>query len=110
MSICLNDGEMGYLQELAAVQGLQLAAYLRLCAFVRKLPPIVPPINKKEWRKLSTLGNNLNQIVIAIHKGSIKDTMPIVPLIGKLIDEIKSLQAALRGHEPSQNDLDEAQF
>lgn len=62
--------ECGLIAERAAEANLTLAAYLRTAALRARInPPLVPPINLRFVGDLGRVGNNLNQLVHAIHAG-----------------------------------------
>ncbi|MGE4232031.1 MAG: hypothetical protein AB7F43_01765 [Bacteriovoracia bacterium] len=68
--IRLTPAERDWLKCVAKNQALSLSEYIRRAALKRRLPPSpAPEINRKTYLELSRIGNNLNQLLRAIHAG-----------------------------------------
>jgi len=62
--------ERDRLKQSALASKVSLSEFIRRAALKRRLPPPpAPEINLKSYQELALIGNNLNQLVRAIHKG-----------------------------------------
>lgn len=58
------------LYEAARSVGLSLSEYVRRAALKRPMPKAsAPEVNRETYRELCRIGNNLNQLMRAIHEG-----------------------------------------
>ena len=62
VQVCLNDGELEYLDTIRAVVKRSRSEFFRL-AILENLPMQNPPINTLAWQELSRVASNLNQLV-----------------------------------------------
>lgn len=62
--------ERNSIKESASVRKLSVSAFIRTVVTGRKLPsPASPEVNRATYQELGRIGNNLNQLVRAIHGG-----------------------------------------
>ena len=70
---------------------LSLSEWVRRAVFSRKLPPqAAPEVNRETYQELARVGNNLNQLVRAIHRGELPQTS-----LGRL-PELEGLRVLLK--------------
>ena len=99
VTVRLNGAEHQFLKELAKQSNLEVAAYLRQCAFIENVPPVVniPEINRGAWRALGKTLSNFNQCIRLIHRGMIINGQELLPLILTTKVESEALRDALVG-------------
>ncbi len=69
----LTPGERDGLQVKAKSSGLSLSEFIRRAALKRRLPPPpVPEINRRAYEELARIGNNLNQLLRAVHSRAVQ--------------------------------------
>ena len=95
--IRLSAREREYLHLLAQEQNMQVAEYLRACAFTSKLRPLLPDANKVKWAELSRLASNLNQLAQAKNAGFELNGHELSLLLKETLAELKKLRDALVG-------------
>jgi hypothetical protein len=102
--------ECGLIAALAAEANLTLSAYLRAAALRAKInPPLVPPINLRFVGDLGRVGNNLNQLVHAIHAGrAAPGLLAVIEELRSLLDDVRreliGLQSPPHDREGHQGD------
>ena len=70
---------------------LSLSEWVRRAALSRRLPPKpAPEVNLRTYQELARVGNNLNQLVRALHRGEIAQTGLAQ------ISELENLRALLK--------------
>jgi len=95
--IRLSNGEREYLHLLAKTRNMQVAEYLRACAFENDLRPLLPDANKVKWTELSRLASNLNQLAHANNAGLEVNSHELSLLLNETLNEVKKLRQALLG-------------
>lgn len=84
-----TEAERNSVKESASVRKLSLSAFIRTIVTGRKLlSPASPEVNRATYQELGRIGNNLNQLVRAIHNGLV--TAIDKELLQQLMVEIRS--------------------
>lgn len=96
----LTPGERDGIQANAQATGISLSEFLRRAALKRRLPPLaVPEVNRRTYEELARIGNNLNQLVRAVHGRAIRCVDG--DLLGQLGDVVRQLALAVLGADGS---------
>lgn len=69
-----TESEREHLYELGKAHSISLSSLIRRLSIKKRLPPArVKEINLKTYQELCRVGNNLNQLVRAVHQWQIPD-------------------------------------
>ena len=79
---------------------MQVAEYIRACAFTGNLRPLLPDANKVKWVELSRLASNLNQLARANNAGFEVKSEELAIHLKETLAELKKLRDALVGTLP----------
>lgn len=90
--IRLSSGERDYLHLLAREHNMQVAEYLRACAFTSNLRSLPPDVNKVKWVELSRLASSLNQLAHANNAGFEVEDEELTLLLKETLTELKMLR------------------
>jgi hypothetical protein len=80
----LTPEERELLHKKASDHRISLSEFIRRMALSRRLPPKpAPEVNKSTYQELARIGNNLNQLLRALHEGRIPfiDTASLTELV-----------------------------
>ncbi len=93
-----TDVERDSVKKGASIRKLSMSAFIRTVVTGRKLPtPVSSEVNRATYQELGRIGNNLNQLVRAIHSGLV--TVVDRDLLQQLRLEIRNLGVQLlQGH------------
>jgi Bacterial mobilisation protein (MobC) len=79
---------------------LSISEWVRRAALSRRPPPRpAPEVNLKTYQELARVGNNLNQLVRAIHRGEVSGDLSRLPELESLRRLIKEIGLQLIGAE-----------
>ena len=92
----LTPREQDVLRAAAKGCGISLSEFIRAAALKRRLPPpSVSEVNRRTYEELARIGNNLNQLVRAIH-GRVVDGVD-GDLLQQLSDRVRTLALEVLG-------------
>jgi len=99
--IRLTQIERDELQSKARDASVSLSEYVRRAAFLRRLPPrSVPEVNRETYVELARVGNNLNQLMRAIHEGRVQVLLPeALAQVQDVLTQFKELGFLVIGRE-----------
>ena len=105
VSVRLNPRELADLDTARHMVQMQRGEYLR-DAWMGKLPPTIPPINREAWLSLARVAGNLNQRQRQINDGSQSDYPP--EQLTELLQQVQRLRVELIGMHQEQEPKQEA--
>jgi hypothetical protein len=97
--IRLTPEERDQLQDKASDHRISLSEYMRRQAFSRRLPvKPAPEVNQQTYQELARVGNNLNQLIRAIHEGRVMAVdVSSLPVLAELRTQIKEIGLQVLG-------------
>jgi hypothetical protein len=91
-----TPGERDGLQRDSATSRVSLSVFIRAAALKRRLPPLAAPeVNRRTYEELARIGNNLNQLVRAVHARAVE--VIDAAILHQLTDAVRRLGLEVLG-------------
>ena len=85
-----TPGERDGLQRDSTASRVSLSEFIRAAALKRRLPPpAAPEVNRRTYEELARIGNNLNQLVRAVHAKAV--AVVDAAILHQLADAVRRL-------------------